>query len=686
MSSPKDLRTTVIAEEPDRTHYQYTWDVKGQVTNIKKVSDERRRARAQTGGSSSISSIFWPFGHQSTNGADNATLPSKGSHMRRRASSAGWDPIRPASSVLDMDIVPDYVINFMRGETPESLAQKRDRPQGARNPTYHMHAHKQSCQAAFYDDSLRLYEDLEKAQSRSPRYLKRIMTGWRGGVALNWLLAFVILLTASVCLMVLLIRARTLPPHSTLRTGQCGTIRNFNTGMHLIFNVVAVILLAGASYVFQVLTSPTRSEIDAAHMRRQYLDIGIPSFRNLILISRTRALLATMLLPLAVGSYVIYNALLSVTVNQDALGRNISDIISEAESCSLTVNGPLVAVLAVVNLIIVLGATMALAIRRLKPLATLGDAIQSFLSDPDPLTQDACLLTKSDIKSGKWGERQAKVWKAETHRWMQTPSMARWAIWASSWLAPLVGGAVALGLSLSAETQNAFTSFNQINSAYVLPFGPQRFASAIVAALPHLLLAVLYFSTNALLTLFFLSHELSQFAVPNRFTPLRVSTGQPVGSQKTSLYITLPRPVSWVLLFLFSGMSFILSQAVYLISAEGEKGWEGTLAISPLPLAVLLGLLLVLGSIVFSLALRKTDPTPTVDGGRPAGNPLALKGGSCSAVISARCHRAATEGEDMTLHAISWGVVGGEAPGAMAAHAAFSMGPVGAVNVGEGYA
>ena len=40
----------------------------------------------------------------------------------------------------------------------------------------------------------------------------------------------------------------------------------------------------------QCLAAPTRSEIDAAHTRRQWMDIGIPSIRNLFRIKAERML------------------------------------------------------------------------------------------------------------------------------------------------------------------------------------------------------------------------------------------------------------------------------------------------------------------------------------------------------------------------------------------------------------
>ncbi|CAJ2510470.1 Uu.00g132790.m01.CDS01 [Anthostomella pinea] len=68
---------------------------------------------------------------------------------------------------------------------------------------------------------------------------------------------------------------------------------------------------------------------------------------------------------------------------------------------------------------------------------------------------------------------------------------------------------------------------------------------ALMPALPQLVLAILYLTINSLLTTSFPSHETALFAMGSR--ALRVSSN-PSGRQPTSLYLTLPPPVWWMLL------------------------------------------------------------------------------------------------------------------------------------------
>jgi len=73
--------------------------------------------------------------------------------------------------------------------------------------------------------------------------------------------------------------------------GSCSTSRTLSVVIHLLINIFGSILLAASNYGMQCLTAPTRADIDKAHARKQWMDIGILSFRNLRLVSRMRAIL-----------------------------------------------------------------------------------------------------------------------------------------------------------------------------------------------------------------------------------------------------------------------------------------------------------------------------------------------------------------------------------------------------------
>ncbi|KAH7385720.1 hypothetical protein BKA66DRAFT_440890 [Pyrenochaeta sp. MPI-SDFR-AT-0127] len=93
-----------------------------------------------------------------------------------------------------------------------------------------------------------------------------------------------------------------------LIAGEEDVITRWNTMLHLLINILSTILLAGSNYTMQVLSSPTREEIDNAHKRGDCLEIGLLSFRNLRRISGKRVLLGTVLALSSIPLHLFYNA------------------------------------------------------------------------------------------------------------------------------------------------------------------------------------------------------------------------------------------------------------------------------------------------------------------------------------------------------------------------------------------
>ena len=77
----------------------------------------------------------------------------------------------------------------------------------------------------------------------------------------------------------------------TVYDGTYKTMNSISTWAHVAVNVLASLLLGVSNNAMQCLTSPTRWEIDRAHATKRWLEIGVPSFRNLKFISRQRLLL-----------------------------------------------------------------------------------------------------------------------------------------------------------------------------------------------------------------------------------------------------------------------------------------------------------------------------------------------------------------------------------------------------------
>lgn len=370
-------------------------------------------------------------------------------------------------------------------------------------------------------------------------------------------------------------------------------------------------------------------------------------------------------------------------------------------ACNVGLNGSLLGVVALLNLVTVLFTVLAfLKTADFRPLATLGDAISSFLRDPDATTTNSCLMTKTDVWQRRWGLREAKYWVPATHYWFQSVSLPRWAFVAVIWAGLAGVAAAALGMGLrSAPVESALSALGSASPAavYALPASLPASVAGLVAAVPQLLLGVLYLATNALLTTMFLSHEssLHALAAPRA---LRVSS-TPRGAQTTSFYLTLPRPASWVLATLFAAMGFVLSQSVFVVAGSTTTTTETTgrpdvvaLGFSGTGLVVLLTTLVALAAGTLGLGLRRAPAAVTVNG-QALGNPLVLDAGSCSAVVSARCQPLRTpeggvtgdEDADLDERPLCWGVVR-QTVGMVVSHCTYSARGVERLDMSRAYA
>ncbi|SPQ22083.1 0c82ce2d-26cf-476e-8914-0ca15ab7d1b9 [Thermothielavioides terrestris] len=859
---------------PPRDHgpstYRYTWDENGEVTQVTRIRDERAFSTERL--TPGRQTAQWPFQSVVTD-IDIPSPVSPLSQQRRATTHSSWQPYQPNQPYqpyrppqnsdrrcsegtedppAERDIVPDYVVNFMRGETPETVSRRKRSTSHGSNYRYHSiyggGVHTVTPQHGVADlvvpqpqdlqqqhrshvadfegfhvrgDSL---PSLERVDSREGDEQQRFLAaaeelgqktegeaqghggnsrwwwwrccrsgGWRAGMALGVLATIIILIAGFVCLVVAISGVALKEGRLLVFEGSCTTADQVNWGLHAVINVFVAVLVAAANYTFQVLSSPTRDEVTAAHRRKEWLDIGVPSFRNLGSIRGSRTLLAVVVLATAVSTQIMYNAVIFVsqtapnfkaavvdesfvsgaplsgdvsaitgglsTTDLSALQQLVArgelvrlsapacidqfggafepdystvllisnakasplsqtpegtNLVSDqsaiqyclaqpapAPTCAVNLNSSLLGTVALLNSIalVATGAVLFKHSSSFRPLATLGDAISSFLDEPDPETQGACLLSKTDVCQGRWPLTEAKYWEPKHHYWLRSVSFPRWIVALLLW-ATCVGLATAgLAVSVNNDPAARLSPFGTASphALALLPAGTPAAAAAVVASLPQLLLALLYFAVHALLASYYLSHESSLFATRSA-RPLRVSADS-VGAQTTSLYLALPIPISGALAALFATMSFLLSQSFFPVSVQllnypldpannptpsSSSSTIIALGLSGTALLALLVLLGLLATAVLALGLRRA-PAAAMVNGELRGNPMALPAGSCSAVISARCHPLARERAGLSGKPVMWGVVR-EGVGFGVSHCGFTAGRAGLVEAGRNYA
>jgi hypothetical protein len=118
----------------------------------------------------------------------------------------------------------------------------------------------------------------------------QIWRSHRGAVLWTWLgIDTVVFLINFIAIIVMLTKYPLSPGKvSTLYTGDCNIIKIADSGLHVLINVLSTLALAAANGCFQLTISPTRGEVYQAHCKQKWLDIGVPSLRNLRHIKRRR--------------------------------------------------------------------------------------------------------------------------------------------------------------------------------------------------------------------------------------------------------------------------------------------------------------------------------------------------------------------------------------------------------------
>jgi hypothetical protein len=68
---------------------------------------------------------------------------------------------------------------------------------------------------------------------------------------------------------------------SLLLKGDCDLTSRYNTWLHLAINIISSGVLASSNFFMQIMVAPTREDVDKAHARSQFLEVGVQSWRNL---------------------------------------------------------------------------------------------------------------------------------------------------------------------------------------------------------------------------------------------------------------------------------------------------------------------------------------------------------------------------------------------------------------------
>ncbi|KAI3320958.1 hypothetical protein HD806DRAFT_546783 [Xylariaceae sp. AK1471] len=213
-------------------------------------------------------------------------------------------------------------------------------------------------------------------------------------------------------------------------------------------------------------------------------------------------------------------------------------------------------------------------------LVTPGDAIESFISDPDSRTQGLCTLDITDSERLEYGVRKRRTPSMNVplphmiypRKWGKKQRRLASAITSSAWVrtyAILAPGLILLAAGLgesSAITQNNFSySLDHTDVILAATFTLNYFGALLLVNTPQLIFSLCYFSYNSLVTRLHVEREWNSFG--SDFQPLRVS--YPAGEQVSSYRLQLPYTYSIPMIAISISLHWLVSNAVFLLIIEG---------------------------------------------------------------------------------------------------------------------
>ncbi|KAJ5813671.1 uncharacterized protein N7503_000421 [Penicillium pulvis] len=368
---------------------------------------------------------------------------------------------------------------------------------------------------------------------------------------------------------------------------------------------------------------------------------------------------------------------LAVFFNNSAVFNNSTNYqlsgclaIKAEEHCELLYSPPICIAIVLASLVKVIAMFLSARSSRSRsvPLLTIGDAVASFIEEPDPTTKGLCWISRTEVQGGDWetseqkgarmgtwegGRNQPVIYKSLSRCkfWLQAPSLKRWSMALIGCLSAIAAGSyftvesgVTLDLAYYWQSGIGSNTYNVLEQT-------ARFsvvACVVVANMPQLIVTMSYYCYNNILTSMTLAAEYSSYGATRK--PLRVTW--PVkgnGSKQRSTYwLSLPYAYSIPILVIYMVLHWLVSQSlfyfrmtVYTSSGKFANALTSCVAYSPLPifLSLLVGSLML--AILLGLSLRRFKSEM----------PLA---GSCSAVISAACHPPRDD-SNAALGLVRWG-------------------------------
>lgn len=136
------------------------------------------------------------------------------------------------------------------------------------------------------------------------------LSGWRKGAFINTILVSIVFLVLLSCHIFLWAHSGSLAGYQIIYSSSCvgNGVGRLNTLLHLVINILSTLVLASTNFFMQVLNAPNREELDNAHKKGSWLDIGVPSLRNAFRVSRFKTTMWLLFFLSSIPIHLIFNS------------------------------------------------------------------------------------------------------------------------------------------------------------------------------------------------------------------------------------------------------------------------------------------------------------------------------------------------------------------------------------------
>ena len=359
------------------------------------------------------------------------------------------------------------------------------------------------------------------------------------------------------------------------------------------------------------------------------------------------------------------------------------------EYCQLQFSMQFMIIVIVCNLFKCIAMLCTLFFERDTPLTTVGDALASWLDEPDDSTKGSCLITKDKPHTENIGVDAVNTssityYAPFTRRWHHATSTRRWGVTITLWTAALfvTTGFMGRAIATAGATGRTITSFGfgSVNSRTTIDIGTtfstgkQLLGAVLLVNLPQALLSFLYMMSNGLITSMCAAHEYSKYSVARR--SLRVT--DPVGRQRSTYWLQLPFAYSIPLIITSGLLHWVVSQSIFLVKisywmdrVESLHQAKSAVGYSCWPIICTISIGFTIVFTITAMGFRRL----------PGMIPIA---GSCSLAIAAAAHRPEDDVEAASC-LVKWGEVPQVSDGAVG-HCCFTSKEVTDVRPGKKYA